>query len=143
MLNNNNNKITWTVVADGSRGFIYASYMNKHSLNLISSIDDEEARKHSKALGSEKPHGIFERNRPESRVNLHTKEEEHFAEQLAEIINNGATDNKFQNLILIAPPKFLGNLRLKIAKPTAQLITKEINKDLTHMEAKDLESYIW
>jgi protein required for attachment to host cells len=101
------------------------------------------ARIHSHDLGSEKPHGVFERNKPEARVDLHSKEEEHFAEHVARILNEAADKKEYQHLTLIAAPKFLGNLRHKLKKHTSELVTKEVNKDLTHMDEQELKTYIW
>jgi len=94
-------------------------------------------------LGSKKPHGIFERNRPEAKVDLHAKAKKDFTHYIASLLNNSSLAHEFQRLVLITPPKFLGSLRSMLTKGTIELVVKEIKKDLTGTDEKNLKSYIW
>ncbi|MCE2991828.1 MAG: host attachment protein [Candidatus Jidaibacter sp.] len=136
-------KITWIVVADGSKARLYSSYKSRHNLKLINKLESDKARVHSHSLGSDKPHGIFELNTPESKVDLHHQEEQHFSRQITAILNQGATANEFQSLILIAPPKFLGYLRHTLSVHATILLSKEIHKDLTSSKEEELKEHIW
>lgn len=136
-------KVTWILVADGSKARIYASDANKHNLRLMHNLEFPASRMHDADLGSHKPHGIFERNKPESKVHLHHKEEAHFANQLTELLDNGAYKKEFHRLVLIASPKFLGLLRELLSKHVSELIVKEIPKDLTQTNETELKDYIW
>jgi protein required for attachment to host cells len=134
---------TWIVVTDGSKATIFTSHDNSHELELYKSLESEDARAHSGDLGSEKSHGVTERNRPGSRVDLNAKEKFNFATNLADMLNQAAFHNHYHQLILIASPKFLGDLRELINKQTAALILKEINKDLTKHSKEELKAQIW
>ncbi|MDF3048052.1 MAG: hypothetical protein K0R73_1170 [Candidatus Midichloriaceae bacterium] len=136
-------KITWIVVADGSKARLYSSYKSRHNLKLIQKLESEKARVHSHDLGSDKPHGIFERNTPESKVDLHYQQEQHFSHQITKILNYGAATHQLQSLILIAPPKFLGYLKHMLSVQATLLLSKEINKDLTALKDEELKEYIW
>jgi protein required for attachment to host cells len=46
----------------------------------------------------------------ESSTSPEEAEKEHFAEQLAEVVNDGARKQSFDGLILVAPPHFAGIL---------------------------------
>lgn len=140
---NNNYKVTYVLVSDGSKARIYASDVNKHNLRLINTLSSETARIHSYDLGSKKPHGIFERNRPEAKVDLHAKAKKVFARHIASLLNNGVIAHEFQKLVLIAPPKFLGSLRSMLTKGAIDLVIKEIKKDLTGSDEQNLKNYIW
>ena len=48
----------------------------------------------------------------------------------------------FQQLILIAPPKFLGLLRKELPGPLDQLLTRSIDKDLTRASVGKIIDYI-
>lgn len=98
---------------------------------------------HDADLGSHKPHGVFERNKPKSKVHLHLKEETKFANQLIKLLDKGAYEKEFHHLVLIAPSKFLGLLRSLMNKHIYKLITKEIPKDLISIDASELREYIW
>ena len=140
---NNNYKVTYILVSDGSKARIYASDMNKHNLRSINTLSSETARMHSHDLGSKKPHGIFERNRPEAKVDLHAKAKKDFAHYIASLLNSSSVAHEFQKLVLIAPPKFLDSLCSMLTKGTIALVAKEIKKDLTHADEQNLKNYIW
>jgi len=46
------------------------------------------------------------------------------------------------NLILIAPPRFLGMLRKELSSPLDQLVTSTIDKDLTTASVDDIIDHI-
>jgi protein required for attachment to host cells len=137
------NKTTWVVVADGSRARIYTWEGGPQTPLLVQELESSMARIHSHDLGSTKPHGIFELNQPQSKVDLHKKEEERFSQEIAALLNRGVEDHVIHSIILIAPPKFLSFLRQGIDKNTSQCLVKEIHKDLTHMHEHHLKEYLW
>lgn len=141
----NNNDIIWILVAEGAKAYIYISYLNKQELKLLHVLENPDARLHDHELdsGNFKPHGVSGKNKPESKVDLHHKEEERFAHKIADIINDGAEKHEYQKLMLICPPKFLGMLRPLIKKQAHALIVKEINKDLIHLPKEELKHHIW
>jgi protein required for attachment to host cells len=48
----------------------------------------------------------------------------------------------YENLILIAPPRFLGMLRKELPSPLDQLVTSTIDKDLTTASVEDIIDHI-
>lgn len=61
----------------------------------------------------------------------HQLAEDRFAVEISDALNRLARENKFNQLILVAPPKVLGVLRTHLHKETAARIVGEIHKDLT------------
>ena len=68
----------------------------------------------------------------------HQLAEDRFAAEISGALNRLALDNKFHQLILIAPPKVLGAMRTHLHKETAARIIGEVHKDLTSHTIPDI-----
>ncbi len=75
-------------------------------------------------------------------VDFHQQEEDRFAADAADILKRRALANEFESLIVIAPPRTLGELRKHYHGSVSARITGEIHKDLTGHPTADIESAI-
>ena len=57
-------------------------------------------------------------------------EEERFANDVAKILDEAATSGAFDRLVLVAPPKTLGDLRKHLGDVAGKRVHGEIDKDL-------------
>lgn len=64
-------------------------------------------------------------------VDFHQQEEDRFAAETAALLKERALRNEFESLIIVAPPKTLGELRKHYHKEVSGRIKAEIDKDLT------------
>ena len=64
-------------------------------------------------------------------VDFHQQEEDRFAADTADLLKRRALKNDFESLIIIAPPKTLGELRKHYHKEVSRRLTGELDKDLT------------
>jgi hypothetical protein len=48
---------------------------------------------------------------------------------------------RFDRLVLVAPPKFLGALRKELHKEVEKLVADELPKDLSWLKAREIERY--
>ena len=64
-------------------------------------------------------------------VDFHQLEEDRFAADTAELLRKRALSNDFESLIIIAPPKTLGELRKHWHKALEAKLVGELAKDLT------------
>lgn len=69
---------------------------------------------------------------------LHQEEKDRFAWRIAAHIEERARRNRFDAVILIAPPRTLGALRPALGPETGRRLLREINKDLTKLPLADL-----
>jgi protein required for attachment to host cells len=72
----------------------------------------------------------------------HEVEKERFAALIAKQINKAAQSEAFKQLIIVAPPRILGDLRHEFTKETKTKITAEIPKDLTHHTIAEIEALL-
>ncbi len=60
----------------------------------------------------------------------HKHEEEKFAKSLGDILQSEYHGRKFDELIIVAPPRFLGDIRQSLSKDCMSVLAKTINKNL-------------
>lgn len=72
-------------------------------------------------------------------TDFHQLEEDRFAADTAELLKKRALNNDFESLIIIAPPKTLGELRKHYHKEVESRITLELDKDLTGHTVPQIE----
>ncbi len=138
---------TWIVVADGTRARFL---VNEGPGRGLSEALPEEAGAPlppTRELGTDRPGRVFEsadgaRHAMEPRVDWHRFEKQRFARSVARVIDRGANDRSFDRLILIAPPKTLGDLRAVLGHASRDAVHGELAKDLTKVSIHDLPAHL-
>ena len=64
-------------------------------------------------------------------VDFHQQEEDRFAADTADLLRKRALANAFESLVIVAPPRTLGELRKHYHKEVTDRLIGEIDKDLT------------
>ena len=72
-------------------------------------------------------------------VDFHQLEEDRFAADTAALLKERALRQDFESLIIIAPPKTLGELRKHYHKEVSDRLTGELAKDLTGHPVAEIE----
>lgn len=75
-------------------------------------------------------------------VDWHHLEKERFAEEVAAVLYRYAHENRFEELIVVAPPKVLGTLRKAFHPEVAGRIVTEIPKEMTSHPIPEIERHI-
>lgn len=75
-------------------------------------------------------------------VDWHHLAKERFADEIAKALYRYAHENRFEKLIVIAPPKILGNLRRAFHMEVIDRIVGEIPKELTSHPVSQIEKLI-
>jgi protein required for attachment to host cells len=77
-----------------------------------------------------------------SETDFHTLEETRFAEDAADMLKKRALANEFEQLLIVAPPSTLGDLRKHYHKEVERRLIGEIAKDLTNHPVDQIEKII-
>ena len=97
------------------------------------SIDRENPP--TREQGTDRPgrhHGIDGVSRSAvEQTDWHTQQEERFAAELAELLYKLGHAGKYEELVVVAPPKMLGDLRKNFHPVVAGAIVAEVPRDLT------------
>jgi protein required for attachment to host cells len=72
-------------------------------------------------------------------TDFHQLEEDRFAADTADLLKKRALSHEFEKLIIIAPPKTLGELRKHYHKEVSNRLEAELAKDLTGHTIPDIE----
>jgi protein required for attachment to host cells len=61
-----------------------------------------------------------------------------FAKQVADALDHDRTEGKFDRLVLVSEPSFLGKLREALSNPTARMVEATVDKDLSHAKPEEV-----
>lgn len=139
-----NNK-TWILVADAFQAKIYSTqkatlFNGDGRLELISEHTHPKSRQHERELVTDKSGRFGKATFVEPDPKRH--EEEIFAKKLADVLEKGREDKHFHELILIAPPLFIGMLHKQLSSHINKLVNLTIEKDYTKCDAKELIAHL-
>jgi protein required for attachment to host cells len=77
-----------------------------------------------------------------SETDFHQLEEDRFAIEAAELLKERALRNEYESLIVVAPPRTLGELRKHYHKEVEKRLTGEVAKDLTGHPVTEIEKIL-
>ncbi len=132
----------WVLVANSCSARIF-HLKDMHTLVELKDFVHAESRLHEQDLVSTNPGRDFTStgNRRHA-MEPKTSQKEHecalFAKALSHYLDEARGNNQFSELMVIASPGFLGELRNALDKKTLSLIKKEINKDLVHLSTQEI-----
>jgi protein required for attachment to host cells len=138
---------TWIVVADGSRARVYERLGRNGRLAVVLQRDDPQARKRTSDIVSDRrgrntaAPGIA-RHAMDPKTTAHDHLEESFVRGIAREIDHAAALNRFDELIVIAPPRALGEMRQALSPGARSRVVSEIDKELVHLDARQLADYL-
>lgn len=137
---------TWVVVADGTRARLFNRHKNRkleefdtllspvHRLHEGDLVSDRDGRAFDS--GGTGAHAVGNKNAAKDH------EMTAFAKRLAARLEEGRNAGQLQRLVLIAPPRFLGQLRSHLTERSADLVALTIDKELTTLPADKLEAHV-
>lgn len=141
-------RITWILVADGTRARIFRNEGPQKGLQPALDRDFASPAPPTRALGADRPGRVqesasSERHAMVPRVDWHRFEKEKFAKSMARIVDEAAERGAFDRLVLVAPPRTLGDLRSALGPRARALVTAELDKDLTHVTPSELPDHLY
>lgn len=132
---------TWVLVLDGTKALILENVTDGADPNLRVLRKDENDALDSKAVSTTSPDQQGDR-RQDDASQIHQTTEAGFAEEMAEWLYKAAHRNRFQSLVLVAPPKVIGTLRQKLHKEVASRVVGEVHKTLTGHPIDQIERIV-
>ncbi len=138
---------TWVLVADGARARILLNEGPGKGLAPTSIKDFSAPNAPTRDQGTDRPGRVHDRkgqgrHAMEPRVDWHLFDKKKFAQELATSVNAAALKGSFDKLVLVAPPKTLGDLRGGLNQQAAEKVSAEIPKDYTHVTPKELQDHL-
>lgn len=136
---------TWILIADGAHARLFANRGPGKGIEALEAIngdhrpDSELVRdglgRSFESVGDTR-HAITPRTDP------HRELKRSFAAQLAEILDQRLAEKAFDRLVIVAPPKALGDLRAALSAHVKPLVYAELDKDLVKTPTAELPSHL-
>ena len=135
------------LVTDGRKTLFFRNEGDANQIDLRTEAHDEREDVSSKGeLATDAPgtvqqsagygHSTYEE------TDFKQLEEDRWAHNAAELVNQRALSNDFDQLAIIAPPKTLGELRKKLHKEAEKRVFCENPKEMTGRPIPDIEKLI-
>jgi protein required for attachment to host cells len=145
----------WIVTADEGRARIFSETDRSQPLEEVEDMVNAPARMRTEEKYTDRLAGPTAAGKsihdtggavPNKQYEPPQTPEEHEAETFGKAICayllKAHEERRFHKLVLVAAPKFLGVLRAEIDPRLKPLLTREINKDLTHSSGHELRAQL-
>ena len=139
---------SYVLVADGAKMLFFRNQGDADKPNLTVVAAEQQPDRYDRDIktdqAGQKPGvpGAGGGGSTAAETDFHKQAEDRFAAEAADRINRAALANEFERLIIVAPPKTLGELRKHYHKQVESRITAEIAKDLTGHPVDRIEAVL-
>jgi protein required for attachment to host cells len=145
---------TWILVADASRARLFNCDGSGSDLKMLKEWDHPQSRAKNQELQSDRPGrtaqshvGLYPKHGSKSAMEPDVLpkrlEHEHFARQLADVLDKGLAQHLYDRLILVANPEFLGILRRVMAAQLLKHVVASIDKDYSTLTPRKLHQHLF
>lgn len=136
----------WVVVADGEKALFLRNEGDAKfpNLQVVRRVEQDNPPSHEQ--GSDRP-GRFNDGPNVHRsavddTDWHRLGKERFADEIAQRLYAMATKGEFEDIVLVAPPLVLGEMRRKLHKMVAERVRGEVPKTLTNHPVWEIETLL-
>lgn len=140
---------TWILVAHEAGARLFQNLGPGKGLELIEEVEHPAGRERDGEIVSDRPGRSFRKNSGDPRraamsrsEGPHDRAVANFARELAHKLQHERTQNRFERIVLVAPPRFLGLLRSSLDTPTAHLVVGSLAKDLATIKEAELIKHL-
>lgn len=138
---------TWILVANAARARLFEAGEGDGHLTELAGIAFPEARMHGSEFTTEHAGRVQEsattaRHGIEPRLDPHDKASIQFAHGLAHILERGRVEHEYERLVLVAPPRFLGQLRGSLDEQVSRLVVDAVDKDVSRASVDEIEAML-
>lgn len=142
------NRTMWVVVADGARVRIFQGDPRVGALELVMPELVGRGREKGSELLADRPgrsvdsSHIGNRHAMEPPTDPKEVEKQRFARELADKLEEANNEGRFARLMIVAPPKMMGELREVLSDRVKEKIVREVEKDLTWVSVHELPEHL-
>lgn len=134
---------TWILVADSGRARVFELDESEKKLAELACYANPDARLAGKEITDDRSPSV-NANRGGTRhaIEPHTALDEKIADRFAHTLNaaleRGRQEHRYDNLVIVAPPRFLGALHCCMNKPLRDRVVEEVRHDYTALPVAEL-----
>jgi protein required for attachment to host cells len=139
--------ITWVVVADHQHGRAFQNDGPNRGLQPVDGFSFDTHLHFGRELTSDRPARVFSAaggtpHAVEPKTDPHRQEGERFVAGLAAALAAASGRGEFDRLLLIAPPRALGEFRKHLPQKVRDKIVAEIDQDLTQVPVDKIVAHV-
>ena len=136
----------WVLIADGEKALFLRNDLDEINPDLNVVRIEEQENPADSEQGTDKPGrmqdtGVQQMSSMQE-TDWHQLAKDRFADELAEMLYKYAHKNAFERIVLIAPPRVLGELRDKMHKEVSSRVVADMPKDLTNHPLDKVEKLL-
>lgn len=136
----------WVLIADGEKALFLRNVTDGEDpfLQVIRKEEQENPKDIDQSAnrpGRMNDTGVQQRSAMDD-TDWHEIAKERFADDLAEMLYARAHRGAFEHIVLVAPPKVLGELRKQLHQEVAQRVIGEVPKVLTNHPLNEIEDQV-
>jgi protein required for attachment to host cells len=139
-------KSTWILVADNVHARIFTTDTPSSALQEIEDLTHTEGRLHDREITTDLPGRIKNTDGSGHAFEQPTDPKKHeadsFAHRIAKHLEAALNANKFEQLLIIAEPSFLGLLRNCLPELVKHHICFELDKNFTTLSAVEIRKHL-
>ncbi|CAJ0884778.1 hypothetical protein AMST5_03554 [freshwater sediment metagenome] len=134
----------WVLVGDGRRALFFENHGDAEILDLRVIETRVDINPPTRDQGSDAPGRAFASAGSHARssmgnVDWHELEEERFARAMADRINAAAESGAMKEIVIVAPPRTLGEIRKDLSVKAQGKVAGELDKDFTKHPLPEIE----
>ncbi|MBK7842624.1 MAG: host attachment protein [Bdellovibrionales bacterium] len=129
------NKNAWILVADESHAKVFRLISLTQGVKFVKGLEFPEGRDKIHEFTVERPtlkgYTRTHQHTTGTEVDIERQLAQRFSKAIADVLEKSRCKSDFESLILVAPPKFLGELRNSLTEETKKLVHGSLNKEMT------------
>jgi protein required for attachment to host cells len=140
---------TWVLVADGAQAKVFVGDKIGTGLQEVPIERFDGTRARSRELVTDKPGRLQsdasaggQRSATEPRTDPHRHAEAMFIKHVAEHVESAVKSGEVNQLVLVAAPRALGDLRNELSDYVRQRVVAEIDRELVNEPAETIRDYV-
>jgi protein required for attachment to host cells len=130
------------LVGDGTRAVFFRNHGTVLQPDLVAESVLQQVNPPTREQGTDRPGRVHARVGPRrgavEQVDWHRLAEDRFAGEIAQALYRLAHANRFQRLIVVAPPRLLGVLRKAFHKEVVERLEAEVPKELASYSVQQI-----
>lgn len=136
---------TWILVADGARARLFEVRGKHEPWNELACFTNPDGRAPGREATTERAPRVNEsanaaRHAIEPQTTLRDKSNDRFAHMINDALERGLHDHRYERLVLVAPPRFLGRLHRTLGKLLKGCVTGEIRHNFTSLRGEEIRA---
>jgi len=136
----------WVVVADGEKALFLRNEGDATYPNLQVVREIEQQNPATREQGAERPgrysNGPSAHNSAFDEADWHRLGKARFADEIAQLLYSMAHRGEFDELVIVAPPMVLGEMRKKLHAEVSDRVRAEVPKTRTNHVVADIEAIL-